>query len=119
MEHASALIRLSQDVLPDRLEEPTCKRRDYTKLCRVISTYRLEHIDLLRRAIEHGPVLLEILLNHVLPRRAPVANGFHLHLHLPRVLASLVLRRCQRPRDALASLRRNGLLSDVSKPTLS
>lgn len=82
-------------------------------------TYRFEHMNLLRRAIENGPVLLEILLNHILARRAPVANGFHLDLHLPRVLASLELRQRQPPRNALASLRKNGLLSDVSKPTLS
>jgi hypothetical protein len=50
-------------------------------------TYSFEHIHLLRRAIEHDSVLLEILLNHLLPRSVSVANGFHLNLHLPRVLA--------------------------------
>jgi hypothetical protein len=42
---------------------------------------------MLRRAVEHGEILLKILLNHLLPRRLSVADGFHLNLHLPRVSA--------------------------------
>lgn len=49
---------------------------------RPIFTDRFEHIDLLLRPVEHGPVLLEILLNHVVPRRAPLADGLHLNFHL-------------------------------------
>lgn len=53
------------------------------------STYRFEDVDLLHRASENGPVLLEVLMHHFVARSAAFADGLHLDLHLPNVLASM------------------------------
>lgn len=45
-------------------------------------TYRFENVDLLHGAVEHGTVLIQVLVHNIVARRAPFANGLHLEFHL-------------------------------------
>jgi hypothetical protein len=60
-------------------------------------TYRLENIDLLHGTVEDGAVLIQVLLDDVVARCAPFADGFHLEFHLRWVSKSTLWSDCTPP----------------------
>jgi hypothetical protein len=54
-----------------------------------IETYRFEYVDLLYGTVEDGAILFQILLHHIVARRASFADSLHLEFHLRWVSRSI------------------------------